>query len=35
MAVNKKIMKFLKYLGGIIFYGLEYLIRYEVVFFIF
>ena len=33
MAVNKKIMKFLKYLGGIILYGLEYLVRYEVVFF--
>ena len=33
MAVNKKNMKFLKYLGGIILYGLEYLIRYEVVFF--
>ena len=30
MAANKK--KSLKYLGDIIFHGLEYLIRYEVVF---
>ena len=35
MAINKQIINFLKYLGGIICYGLEYLIRYEVVFFIF
>ena len=31
MAANKKFKKFLKYLGDIIFHGLEYLIRYEVV----
>ena len=36
VAANKKFNKYLKYLGGgggIIFHGLEYLIRYEVVFF--
>ena len=33
MAVNKKFKKCLKYLGGIIFHGLEYSIRHEVFFF--
>ena len=32
MVANKKFQKSLKYLGGIIFHGLEYLIRHEVVF---
>ena len=32
MAANEKYKQSLKYLGGIIFDGLEYLIRHEVVF---
>ena len=32
MAANEKYKQYLKYLGGIIFHGLEYLIRHEVVF---
>ena len=32
MAANNKFKKSFKYLGGIIFHGLEYLIRHEVVF---
>ena len=32
MAANKKIKQSIKYLGGIIFHGLEYFIRHEVVF---
>ena len=32
MAANEKYKQSLKYLGGIIFQGLEYLIRHEVVF---
>ena len=32
MAANEKYKQSLKYLGGIIFHGLEYLIRHEVVF---
>ena len=31
MATNEKYKQSLKYLGGIIFHGLEYLIRHEVV----
>ena len=33
MATNEKYKQSLKYLGGIIFHGLEYLIRHEVAFF--
>ena len=32
MATNEKYKQSLKYLGGIIFHGLEYLIRHEVAF---
>ena len=32
MAANEKYKQSLKYLGGIIFHGLEYLIMHEVVF---
>ena len=32
MAANEKYKQSLKFLGGIIFHGLEYLIRHEVVF---
>ena len=32
MAANEKYKQSLKYLGGITFHGLEYLIMYEVVF---